>query len=98
MTQSDLGFKLNPYYRCMVNKLINVKYFTIMFRADNDKLSCTELKVLSDVIDKIVHHFRELDVARCNAHEFLGINVKIRKEGLVAIHRCGKVEGSLENF
>jgi hypothetical protein len=49
----DLGFEVNPYDSCVVNKIINGKQCTILWHVDNLKLSHVKQEVLEDIAEKI---------------------------------------------
>ena len=44
-------FKINPYDRCVANKIINGKQCTILWCVDDNKVSHIDDKVVTDVID-----------------------------------------------
>ena len=44
------GFKLNPYNRCVANKVVNGNQMTICFHVDNCKISHKSIKVVDHVI------------------------------------------------
>lgn len=46
----EWGFTLNPYDRCVANKMINGKQCTILWHVDDLKLSHEDPKVLDEVI------------------------------------------------
>ena len=43
-------FKLNPYDRCVANKLVNGKQCTIFCYVDDNKVSHMEAEVVEDLI------------------------------------------------
>jgi hypothetical protein len=45
----ELGFTVNPYDQCMVNKIIKGKQCTIIWHVDNLKLSHVRQSVLEDI-------------------------------------------------
>jgi len=48
-----MGFKVNKYNYCVVNKMINGKQCTILWHVDNLKISHVSDDVLTDVINTI---------------------------------------------
>ena len=60
----EKGFKLNPYNRCVSNKLVNGKPCTRVWYVDDNKVSHMEAKVVEDLINDLKNHFGELVVAR----------------------------------
>ena len=79
------GFVINPYDRCVANKEINGKQCTIVWYVDDNKVSHVDLQVVTDVIDLMKSHFRELTVTRGKKHRFLGMNIEINKDRKIGI-------------
>ena len=50
-TLQDMGFVLNPYDKCLVNKIINSKQCTIEFYVDNNKVSHEDPTLVTQVLD-----------------------------------------------
>ena len=48
----EWGFKINPYYWCVANKMINGKHCTIVWHVDNLKISHID----SEVVDYILNN------------------------------------------
>jgi hypothetical protein len=48
-----LGFVMNKYDRCVVNKTINGKQCTILWHVDDLKISHVNVKVLEDIVDEL---------------------------------------------
>ena len=94
-TLQDMGFKLNPYDKCVANKLINGKQCTVVFYVDDNKVSHEDPTVVTQVLDQIASHFGELSITRGTKHDFLGINIEIR-DGMVYIDMNHQVEEALE--
>ena len=78
-TLKKLGFKINPYDRCVANKMINGSQCTIVFYVDDNKISHIDKEVVSDVINDISKHFGELTVSRGTKHAFLGMDIEIKE-------------------
>ena len=45
------GFKINPYNRCVANKVIKNKQCTIVFYVDDNKISYVASEVVTDVLN-----------------------------------------------
>ena len=97
-TLKDIGFKLNPYDKCVANKMVNNKQCTVVFHVDDNKLSHDDPNVVTEVMDKIADHFGELAITRGDSHDFLGINIKLRKDGLVATQQHEQIDQALYMF
>ena len=48
-TLKGMNFKLNPYDRCVANKMINGKQYTIVWYVDDNKISHVDPKVVTSV-------------------------------------------------
>ena len=53
----ELGFTVNPYDSCVVNKMIDDKQCTIIWHVDDLKLSHVKQSVLDDIADKLNSKF-----------------------------------------
>ena len=45
-----LGYEINPYGPCVVNKILNVKHLTILWHADNINLSREDPEESTNII------------------------------------------------
>ena len=55
-------FELNPYDRCVANKMVNGKHCTYVWYLDNNKLLHVEEKLVEDLTNYLKKHFGELVV------------------------------------
>ena len=94
-TLKGLGFEINPYNRCVANKVINGEQCTIVFYVDNNKISHVYEGVLTSVIEEISKHFGELTVSRGKRHNFLGMDIEI-KDGKVHIGMKDQIAEAIE--
>ena len=67
------GFVINPYDRCVANKIINGKQCTIVWCVDNNKVSHEDPNVVNEVIELMKTNFGDLTVTRGNEHRFLSV-------------------------
>ena len=79
-TLQDMGFELNPYDKCVANKMIDGKQCTIVFYVDDNKVSHADPTVVTQVLDQIASHFGELSITRGAKHDFLGMNIEIKNK------------------
>ncbi len=77
-TLEKLGFKINPYDKCVANKMINGKQCTIVFYVDDNKISHEDPEVVTSVLNQITEHFGELKVSRGVKHDYLGMDIEIK--------------------
>ena len=79
-TLEKMGFEVNPYDRCVANKIIVGKKFTIMWYVDDNKISHVSTRVVTMVLNRIEEHFGKLDVSRGNLHDLLGMHIVLNRE------------------
>lgn len=48
-----MGFKINPYEKCIANKMINGKQCTIAWYVDHNKVSHEDPNVVTEIINEI---------------------------------------------
>ena len=97
-TLERMGFKINPYDRCVANKEIEGSQCTICWYVDDNKLSHKSEKVVTDVLEEIKQHFGDLVIARGRKHDFLGMDIEFIKENRVTIHMKKALEEAIEAF
>ena len=72
-TLEKIGFKINPYDRCVANKEINCSQCTVVFYVDDNKVSHKDPQVVNDVIKEISKYFGDLTFTRGTKYNFLGM-------------------------
>ena len=70
-----IGFKLNPYDKCVANKVINGAQCTIAWYVDDNKISHIDPAVVTDILNKIELRFGKLTITRGKQHTFLGMDI-----------------------
>ena len=91
----SLGFKINPYSKCVANKMINGKQWTFVFYVDDNKISHVDKEVVTSIIKAISNHFGELAVSRGNKHDYLGMDIEL-KNGKVHVGMRGQIAEAIE--
>ena len=76
-TLKELGFELNPYDKCVANKIINGTQCTMCWYVDDNKLSHKDPAVVQQVLDEISARFGDLTITRGEEHVFLGMKLKV---------------------
>ena len=94
----DKSFELNPYGRCVSNKLINGKQCSFLWYVDYNKVSHMEAKVVQDLINILNNHFGELVVTRGKKHKFWGVNIDITECQKVKINTKEQFFEAIEAF
>ena len=72
-----MGFVINPYDRCVANKMVNGKQCTIVWYVDDAKVSHSEETVVRSVISDIEKHFGKMEATYGNTHDYLGMKVTL---------------------
>ena len=93
-----LGFIINRYDRCVANKTIYRKQFTIVWHVDDNKLPHVDPNVVTDILTHIKKQFVDLVISRGDTVNFLGINIKIMKYKKVEIIMKLKIEDIVSLF
>ena len=77
-TLEGVGFEIDPYRRCVSNKIIEGTQFTITWYVYENILSHKKPAVISYIINKVKIYFGDLSIVRGNKHTFLGTKFEIR--------------------
>jgi hypothetical protein len=97
-TLKDLGFIINPYDRCVANKMINGKQCTIVWYVDDNKISHVDKNVVTDILEKLKGHFGNITVSRGKRHNFLGTDIYIRDDGLIEMSMSSHIQDAIDSF
>ena len=66
-----MGFEINPYDKCVANKMTNGKQCTIAWYVDDVKISHLDKKVVDDVIQEIETHFGNMEVNKNKTFDYI---------------------------
>ena len=72
-----MGFAINPYDRCVANKIVNGKQCTICWYVDDNKISHEDENVVTEMITEIEKYFGKMVVSRGDKHDLLGMKVEL---------------------
>ena len=72
-------FKLNPYDKCVANKMINGKQCTIALWVGDNCLTHLSAKVLNRIIERSEAKFGKMTVTGGDDHIFLGMQIRMRE-------------------
>jgi hypothetical protein len=92
------GFKINPYDRCVANKVINGEQCTIGWYVDDNILSHVETSVVDSVINKIEGYFPGLVVERGKDLNFLGMEIGFLEKGKLKLGLVQYISGMIEEL
>jgi Reverse transcriptase (RNA-dependent DNA polymerase) len=98
----NMGFEVNPYDVCVMNKMINGKQCTILWHVDDLKISHVEAEVVTEIISKIEAIFGSLDApvtkTRGKVHDYLGMTIDFSKNGAVEFTMIDYIKKMLETL
>jgi hypothetical protein len=97
--EEEMGFAMNPYDWCVVNKIINGKQCTILWHVDDINGSHVEQKVLDDIAKQLNDKYGQemsLTVHRRMVHDYLGMVIDYSEEGKVKFSMHDYVDGLLD--
>ena len=97
-TLCRMGFELNPYDRCVANKMIDGSQCTVGWYVDDNKVSHMSDKVNSMIVDALEEHFGKLGRTTGNKHTFLGMDVEMISKGKIAVSTPQHVEEAIEGL
>ncbi|GAX11354.1 hypothetical protein FisN_22Lu047 [Fistulifera solaris] len=100
-TLEKWGFVINPYDRCVANKMIDGHQCTILWHVDDIKISHVSPEVVTDVIAKLNAEFGKeepLSVSRGKVHEYLGMTINYEDEGKVTICMTEYVQNIIDEL
>ena len=78
-----MEYVINPYDRCVANKMINGNQCTIVWYINEKNLSHVDPNIVTEILEEIKNHFGELEISKGDNHGFLVTKIKSRKEKLV---------------
>ena len=94
----DEGFVVNPYDKCVANKMIDGKQCTLGWYVDDNKLSHVDPKVVDDILAMVEGYFPGLVVERGEALNFLGMELKFIGNKKVSIGTVKYIKDMAEEF
>ena len=98
-TLKELGFELNPYDRCVANKIVNGSQCTMAWYVDDNKLSHKDPKVVDSILKEMTDRFGELTTTQGDEHVFLGMKLKLnKKEKSYAVNMSNQIEETVQAF
>jgi hypothetical protein len=95
----ELGFTVNTYDPCVVNKTINGKQCTALWHVDDIKMSHVEQDVLESIITKLSKQYGQdaLLMVQCGPiHDYLGMMIDYSEDGKVKFIMGDYVKGILD--
>ena len=96
-TLERLGFNINPYDRCIANKIINGHQCTISWHVDDCLASHKEKKVLDDLALIMIREFGDMEISRGKDHSFLGMEIEV-SDGIVKLSMKKQLNKLITDF
>lgn len=93
-----MGFKVNPYEKCIANKMTNGKQCTLAWYVDDNKVPHADPNVVTEVIDEIEPHWNGLTVERGKKLTFLGMDIEFNDDKTVSISTPEYLDQAIETF
>ena len=97
-TLLDLGFKINPYKQCIVNKVFDEYQCNIRLFVSDNKVSHMKDIVTSMIDDNIEETFGKLSRKTVNKHMFLCMDIEFIGGEKVTVSTTNHVGKALEDF
>jgi hypothetical protein len=102
----SVGFKINPYDPCMVNKIVDGMQMTICFHVDDCKLSHRSSRANDNIIDWLHQEYKsifedgsgKMTVSRGRVHKYLGMTLDYTVRGRVNISMFDYVDEIINAF
>jgi Reverse transcriptase (RNA-dependent DNA polymerase) len=98
---TGMGFIVNPYDCCVMNKTINGKQCTILWHVDDLKISHESADVVTNIINLLEKEFGKeapLTQTRGKVHEYLGMTIDFSEDGKVKFSMLDYVKNMLDNL
>ena len=97
-TLVKMGFEINPYDKCVANKIIDDSQCTICWYVDDNKVSHLDDKVNDSIVDAIEKKFGKLARTTGKKHTFLGMDIEFIGDKKLSITTPQHIEEALEDF
>ena len=97
----EMGFELNPYDRCVANKMIDGKQCTILWHVDDLKISHENDEVIENVISTLSERYGKeapLVVTRGKVHDYLGMTLDFSVKGKVKVIMKDYIQDMLDDL
>ena len=88
-TLVEWGFEINPYDRCVANKMVNGKQLTVGWHVDDLKISHVDTTVVDQFINDLDREFGKetpLSKSRGKTHDYLGMILDFSVKGELTVN------------
>ena len=97
-TLKDMGFTINPYDKCIANKLVNGSQLTIAWYVDDCLASHVDGAVLDDFAANMVKEFGDMTITKGSNHDFLGMKIGFNKDKSITVDMKAQIEQVIKEF
>lgn len=97
-TLKDMGFSINPYDRCVANKVIDRAQCTIAWYVDDVKISHLDPKVVTEMIDVVEKDFGNVKAVRGKEHDYLDMKLIITDDKKVRVDMRDQIKETISAF
>ena len=94
----SMGFELNPYDKCVANKMVNGKQCTVLWYVDDVKISHVDKKVVESIVAALEEEFGSVNPTYGNDQEYLGMKFKIDDDRMLHIDMRDQVSEIIQDF
>jgi hypothetical protein len=97
----ELGFEFNQYDKCVVNKMVNGKQYTIIRHVDDLMLTHVNQEVLEHIVSELSQKFGSedpLSVHRGDVHDYLGMTLDFSSKGKVVFRMDDYIRNILDEL
>jgi hypothetical protein len=93
-----MGFEINPYDKCVANKVIEGTQYTVCWYVDDNKVSHANDDVNTMIADEVEKKFGKLARTTGAKHTFLGMDIELLGDKKVAIATPQDINEAIEDF
>ena len=97
-TLQKLGFTLNPYDKCIANKMINGKQMTISWHVDDCIVSHADQNVVDEFGKRMIKEFGKMEITSGSMHEFLGMKIGINEDRTISVDMRQQLRQVIKEF
>ena len=93
-----MGFVLNPYDKCVANKMVDGKQCTVLWYVDDVQVSHVDRSVVENVITNLEQEFGNVNPTYGNEQEYLGMKLSVDADRKLHIDMRDQVSEILQDF
>ena len=98
MFLAKMGFDLNRYDSCVVNKIVDGTICIVAWHVDDLKISHKSKTVVHDVINKLEEAYVKITINTGDEHTYCGMNLIYEQDGSVIIDMIDYLHETIAEF